>query len=184
MSTLTNANASASINWTLTQNSETGVAVPYSDVASSNLSLTPGTGANGTGNLQYSAVVAIPASTSQDFKLTGTLLDVFNELVSFTRVKFFSVVVFSSSRDTDSTGGPVSIGGAGVAGNAWVGWISDADATIKVGGTAGRQSMFELACEDSVAMPVIAGTGDVLRVTNLHPANPVVVQVTFIGSTG
>lgn len=132
-------------------------------------SLTDGSGAS-KANKIYLATVTIAAGGNLQVDLSGSLNDIYGNLLTFTRVK---AVYFELATDTSSTS--ITVGGA--SSNAFVNWVADATDKVRIrnGGT------FFLACTDATGYVVTAGTGDILQINNEDGSNIATIKMCIIG---
>lgn len=130
--------------------------------------------ANGTAASQadriYLGQHTIAASGTLDLDLAGSLTDVFGSVITFARVKAVLIVPASTS-----TASGFKVGAAAV--NQFYGFFNAATDAEKVDATG----VFFKSRTDATAWPVTAGTGDLLRVTNLDAANAAVLNVAIVG---
>jgi hypothetical protein len=172
----------ASCFYTFTDTDELGISASDQNTDSYSLSITNGTGANGTGDIKYSTLLTIAGNNSNQIDLSGSLTDRYGATVNFARIKCLHVRVLGTADDAASTGGPVDVGG-GTAGQEFVNWISTNTAKVRIGGAAGRKGCLHLSCDDATAYAVTNSTGDKLKFTNVHATNSVKVAVVLIGSS-
>jgi hypothetical protein len=180
MAATLSATFKTSVNYEYKNTDTLGITANDQNLEQYTLSLTNGTGTNGTGDLKYSAQYTIAGAATQDIDLAGVLIDRFGTTLTFARIKCIHVRVLSTTQDAASTGGPVDVGGAAAP---LVNWISSGAAKVRIGGTAGRGGCLHLSCDDAVGYAVTATTGDTLRLTNVHGSNAVKVAVVLIGSS-
>lgn len=112
----------------------------------------------------------INASANEDLDMSGTLTDIYGASVIFADVR--AIVIIASSNNTNnvrlirpaSNGLPLFLAaGDGI--------------DIRPGG------MFLWACADATAVPVTAGTGDLLNVANSSSGTGVDYSIVIIGSS-
>lgn len=121
----------------------------------------------GTGNLQINNLFAdsrtLAASANDDLDLIGVLLNIKSEVISFTAIKGVYVLNTSAAAATK-----LIIGGA-TGTTAWtVPWQA--------------QIANRFAWEDYYSgEPVVAGTGDVLRITNADAVNAAAYDIVIVG---
>lgn len=170
----------AGISWQHINTVTSGAVI--SDVANDafSLSLTDGTGSAGTADLKYENLYTLTSSATQSIDLAGSVADQFGATITMARVKVIYIRVLSTAEDSGSTGGPIVLGNGT---NPLANWISDATETIAIGKTAGRKSVFLLACDDATGYALTGGASDVLKITNASGSLPVKVRVVIIGSS-
>jgi len=128
---------------------------------------------NGTGANKAQAVFAdnrsLAASASEDLDLSGALVDVYGNTISFATIKAILVVADSTNGST------LSIGGAAT--NAFVNWVANASDIVKI-----RSGGFLLlAAPDVTGYPVTAGTGDLLHIANDDAGAGAIYDIMLIG---
>ncbi|HET8684975.1 MAG TPA: hypothetical protein VFM54_24345 [Micromonosporaceae bacterium] len=131
--------------------------------------------ANGTGLNQADRVWhdtrTIAASGTDDLDLSGILTDVFGQVLTLARVK--ALVLAAAAANTNA----VVIGAA--AANAWVGPFGAATHT-----SAARPGGVNFwAAPDATGYPVVAGTGDILRLANGGGGTSVTLDIGIIGAS-
>jgi hypothetical protein len=164
------ASARAGLNWTYT-NSDTFGDTEFATGFSFSDSLATGTGADQADRL-YVGSHTIAASGTLDLDLAGSLADVFGATLTFARVKAV-LVTFQS----DNTGSEVGVGAA--ASNQFYGFFNAATDQEKVHSSG----CFFKWRADATGWAVTAGTGDLLRVTNLDGTNAAKINVAIIGAS-
>lgn len=113
---------------------------------------------------------SLAAATSEELDLSGLLTNEQGEVIDFTKVKGLLIVNHSSEAT-----GILRVGGA--ASNPWIGWTSVSGSKFDVG-----PGGIELKWNPSLAgFPVVAGTGDKLKVENLHATLAVTYTIIFVG---
>lgn len=123
-----------------------------------------------------------------DLDLAGGLTDVFGDIITFTKIKAFAVLNLSDvvgNGHDPATAADIQVGGGdgGIGTNAFDTWITAnaADGSeavfVRVGGG--------LILFDRTAggYPVTGGTGDILRILNLHGADEARYQIMLVGET-
>lgn len=127
--------------------------------------------AAGQANRVWADTLTIAASATQDIDLAGALLDALGGTVVLARVK--GLFVYAHSDNTNN----VDVGGA--ASNPWIGLLG---ATHKV--TLRPGAVFAVAAgqADALGYPVVAATGDILRLTNAAAGTSVTVDIAVIGA--
>ncbi len=180
MATTLTATFKSSVYYSLSDTDSLGIVAPDQNTDQFSLTLSNGTGANGTADLKFSALYTLAGAATQDIDLAASLVSRFGATLTFARLKAIHIRVLSSTNDATSLGGPVDVGGGT---NPLVNWISVGSTKVRIGGTAGRGGCLQLACDDAVAYAVTAGTGDILRLTNVSATLSVKVAVVLIGSS-
>lgn len=105
------------------------------------------------------------------FDLAGGLVDIFGNVVTFTRIR--AIMIETSA----AAAGDLSIFDVS-GGNAFIGPISNPGDTVRV-----RPGCTWIAVAPAAdGWPVIAGTGDILQVTNTSPGN-ILYSIVIIGTT-
>lgn len=114
----------------------------------------------------------IVASGTDDLDLTGTALQsALNVNIAFARVKALIIEALSTNVNN------LIVGAA--AANPWVGPFGAGTHTLQVrpGG------LLTMMCQDATGWAVVAGTGDILRVTNGAGGTAVDYKIIIIGAT-
>lgn len=126
----------------------------------------------GQADLIFSDTRTLAPSANEDLDLAGVLSDAVCNVLTFVRVK--ALVVASASTNTNS----VVVGAA--AANPWIGLLnSTGTVTLKPGGV-----LIQFAgVADPNAAPVVAATGDLLRVANGGAGTSVNYDIIVIGSS-
>lgn len=115
--------------------------------------VTDGTGAN-QADLLWHDQRTLGATTSEDLDLAGSLTDVYGATLTFARIKGLYV------KAADANGANIVVGGA--AANAWIGFFNATTDKFKL--TPGAFSLN--IAPGATAWPVVAGTGDILKIEN------------------
>lgn len=130
---------------------------------------------DGSGNLQankvYAATRTISASANDDIDVAGSLTNAFGSVITFTKIKGILVI-----HPTTSAASGITLGGGGV--NSFVNWVADATDKVKVP----NGYSFALLGSDATGFAVTAGTGDILRVTNLDGVNTATYTILLYGA--
>lgn len=136
------------------------------------IALAAGAGA-GQADRFWSDTRTLTASANEDLDLAGAaLLDAFGVAVTFARVK--ALVVIAAPGNTNN----VVVGAAGA--NPWIGAFNAAGTTtLKPGGA---MALF-CSSADPVAWPVVAGTGDLLRIANSGAGSSVSYDIAIVGAS-
>jgi hypothetical protein len=130
-----------------------------------------GTGADQADKM-YSAERTLAASATEDLDLAGVLTDVFGATITFADVAALII-----QNTTAAGGNNVVIGAAGS--NPWVGLLNAAGTvTLRPGQIV---AAFQNYTTDAVGFPVVAATGDLLKVANAAGGSSVTYKVTIIG---
>ena len=126
-----------------------------------------GTGAN-QANALWSDTRSINSASNETLDLYGSLTNAFGATLNFTKVR----TIIIRSRSTNTT--VLSVGAASAP---LVGPLVDATdlLTIRPGG------IFEWACSDATAVPVTAGTADLLTIANSGAGTAVTYSIVVIG---
>lgn len=134
------------------------------------MNLVNGTGA-GQADRVFSETRTIAASGNFDYDLTGTLTDVYGQTLAMARVK--AIIIIASAANVND----VVLGGA--AANQFAGPFGAVAHTIKVrpGG------WLVLATPDATGWPIVAGTGDLLRVANGGAGSGVTYDIVLLGAS-
>lgn len=137
-----------------------------SDVAS----FVPGVG-SGQANLLFSPAAdrVIAASANDDLDLSGALTGVFGVLLAFTAVR--AIVIKAAAANINN----LIIGGAPA--NGFLGPFGAAAHTIVL-----RPGEEFVISNRNAGWPVVAGTGDILRIANGGAGSSVSYQIAIIGS--
>ena len=158
------------ITWTYTSTNTFGDTEQSSGFSFTD-SLTSGTAADQADRL-YVASPTIAASGTLDLDLAGSLADVFGNTLTFARVKGIYV-----GFQSDNTASEVAVGGA--AANQFYGFANAATDKVKVH----KSGFLLLYRADATAWPVTAGTGDILRITNLDGSNSAKLNIAIVGAS-
>lgn len=131
--------------------------------------------AAGQADLAWADSDTLAASATRDIDLSGVLTGVLATpaVVSFVKVR--ALVVVAAAGNTNN----VVVGGA--AANAWVGPFGAATHTIAV--RPGGVLVLGDGQADLAGYPVVAGTGDQLRITNGGGGTAVTYDVAIIGTS-
>jgi hypothetical protein len=134
------------------------------------INLLTGTGLNQADRI-YTEQITIAGSANTERDLAGSLLDAFGAVITLARVKALIVIAAAGNANE------VVIGAA--AANGWFGPFGGATETVKVrpGG------MTVLVAPDATAWPVVAGTGDKLKLANGAAGANVVFDLIIIGAS-
>lgn len=130
--------------------------------------------ADGSGLNQASGVFhdrrTLGASATEDLDLSGTLLDAFGAVISFTKVKGIFVAADAANPED------VIVGGA--AANGFVAWVGGAThtVTVKPGG------VLALIAPTAAGYLVTAATADLLRIGNGGAGGSVTYDIVLIGA--
>lgn len=124
----------------------------------------------GQANRIFHDTRTLAASVNEDLDLAGTLTDAFGQALTFAKIK--GLVVAAAPTNTNN----LIVGAA--AANAFASWLGAATHTVIVrpGG------VLALFASDLSAYPVVAGTGDLLRIANSGAGTQVVYDVIVIGT--
>jgi hypothetical protein len=128
--------------------------------------------AAGQANKLFTDTRTVAASSNDDLDLNGVLTDAFGGSLALLRVK--GLIVAAAAGNTND----VVVGGA--ASNAWVAPFGASTHTLKV--KPGAVLALFAGLTDATAWPVIAATGDVLRIANGGAGTPVTYDVVIIGA--
>jgi hypothetical protein len=133
------------------------------------INLTSGTGANAADRL-FSDTRTLAASGTEDLDLAGVLVDVFGTVLTFARIKMILVSAAAANTNnvnvsrTTSNGVPL--------------FLAATDGIpVRPGG------LFLWAAPDATAVPVTAGTGDLLTVANSAGTTGVTYDIVIIGAS-
>lgn len=130
--------------------------------------------ANGVGadqaDLLWHDERTLNASASEDLDLTGVLTDVYGAAVNLARVR--GIYVFAESTNVNN----VVIGAA--LSNAWAGMLNAAG-TIQVVPGSG----FIGFARNAAGWPVVAGTGDLLKIANGGGGSAVTYEIAVLGAS-
>lgn len=132
--------------------------------------LDSGTGANQADKAWWDTRT-INASSNDDLDLAGSLLDAFGAVLTFVKVK--AIGIAASALNTNN----VVMGAA--ASNQFVGPFGAATHTAAV--APGGFQCF--ARPDGTGWPVVASTGDILRIANGGAGTPVTYDIVIIGTS-
>ncbi|MCW6008503.1 hypothetical protein K1W54_28760 [Micromonospora sp. CPCC 205371] len=114
----------------------------------------------------------LAASANEDLDLAGVLLDPLGALLTFVKIK--GIVVAAAAGNTNNV-----VVGAAVA-NPWSGLLGAAGTvTVRPGGVFAAFA----GAADAAGYPVVAGTGDQLRVANSGAGTPVTYDVIIVGTS-
>lgn len=113
----------------------------------------------------------LTASATENLDLAGSLLDPFNNTITFARIKL--LMVYAALGNTNL----VQVGGA--ASNAFINWVANSSDIINVrpGG------LLLLAAPDVTGYAVTAGTGDILKMTNSAGSTSVTYDIVLVGAS-
>jgi len=165
--TLSIPSISGQVQWTFTDIKDWGNSV-NSSVFSYSTYFTDGTGA-GKANKIYISYSTIAASGNVTFDLAGSLLDMFGNTITMTKVK---VIYFELLNSTSASSVLI---GAGT--NPMVNWVAAAGDAVRVR----NGGFFLLSCSDATGYAVTAGTADVLRILNEDSSNIATYRVVILG---
>lgn len=129
--------------------------------------LTDGTGPN-QANRRWVSQRTLAASASESIDLSGVLVDAFGAVLAFTAIK--AILVVAAAGNTND----VIVGNA--ASNQFIGPFGAAVHTAAV--RPGGELLF---VAPATGWPVVAGTGDLLRILNGGAGTPVTYDITLIG---
>lgn len=128
---------------------------------------------NGTGadqaNAMFTDARTLAASAFEDLDLAGGISDALGTVLALTAVK--AIRIHASA----TNGGNITVGGAAV--NAFVGPFGAAAHTLSIP----PNGMIELVNPSAAGWAVIAGTGDLLRVTNNNAAGSATYTIEILG---
>jgi hypothetical protein len=147
---------------------------------SKKIAYTNGVGANQCNQL-YSAVRTLAAGASEDIDLAASLTNLLGDLlITFARIKGFRILLMGTG-DTaaDGTVGTAcsSIVLGAAAANPWLGPLGGTAPTLTI-----QNGMFlEWATPSAAGFPVVAATGDILKVLNGDGAAGATFQLTLFG---
>jgi hypothetical protein len=128
--------------------------------------------AAGQANKLFTDTRTITASSNDDLDLNGVLTDAFGGSLALLRVK--ALIVVAAAGNTND----VVVGGA--ASNTWLAPFGSATDKIKVK-PGGVLALFA-GIADATGWPVIAATGDILRIANGGAGTPVTYDIVIIGA--
>ena len=128
--------------------------------------------AAGQANKLFTDTRTITASSNDDLDLNGVLTDAFGGSLALLRVK--ALIVVAAAGNTND----VVVGGA--ASNAWVAPFGSATDKVKIK-PGGVLALFA-GIGDATAWPVVAATGDILRIANGGAGTPVTYDIVVIGA--
>lgn len=130
---------------------------------------TDGAGANKVHQLWSSSQRSINASSSEALDLSGTLTDVFNNSIAFTKIK--AILIKASASNVND----VVVGGA--ASNGFISWVGGAthQVNVKPGG------LLLMVAPDANGFAVTASTADQLKIANSSSGTAVVYDIIIIG---
>lgn len=133
-----------------------------------NLALDDGEGANAIESIWHDQRT-LSASASENLDLAGGLTDAYGDAITFNKIKL--LLVYAAAGNTNN----VLVGGAASA--QWVGWVGDATDVVIVrpGG------LLLLTAPDATGMPVVATTGDLLKVANSAGSTSVTYDIVLLG---
>lgn len=114
---------------------------------------------------------SLAASGTENLDLNGALTDALGKLINFVRVK--AIIVTAPAGNTAD----VIVGGAAT--NAFAGPLGGTTPTINV--RPGGVMMF--ATSDPGGWPVVAATGDLLKITNASAGQPATYDIMIIGAS-
>lgn len=122
---------------------------------------TNGTTAN-KADIAYAAERTVSTASNDDIDLRGVLADALGSTIN--AAELVALMIWNKQKDGTANSTNLTIGGAGTLGNAFFGFLNDADATI---GPISPGGILLLANPDGSGLgTVTAGTGDILRVAN------------------
>ena len=112
----------------------------------------------------------LAASGTENIDLSGVLVNAFGAVINFAKIK--AIVIVAAAANTNN----VHVGGHASA--AFVNWVTDATAIIKVkpGG------IFLLTAPDANGFAVTATTGDLLTIANSGSGTSVTYDIVLIGT--
>jgi hypothetical protein len=131
--------------------------------------ITPGTGAN-QADLMFADTRTLAASASENLDLNGALTDVLGKTLNLLKVKAIMV------RASGANANDIVIGGAAT--NGFVGPFGAAAHTIAV-----RPGGEFVIAHSGAGWPVVAGTGDLLKIANGGAGTSVTYDIIIIGTT-
>lgn len=159
------------INATLTKTP--GLTVPSTNIPVSRvLQMADGVVA-GKADRLYAATRTVGPSANDDLDLAGVLTDDFAQAITFARIK--ALYIAAAVANTNN----LVIGAA--AANPWIGLLN-ATGTVQVRPGAYTIPLVAGAA-DAVGYVVVAGTGDILRVTNGGAGTSVTYDIAIIGAS-
>ena len=131
--------------------------------------LSDGTGANQAKQV-FTDQRTLAASGSENIDLSGVLVNAFGTVLNFAKIK--AIIISAASANTNN----VHVGGHASA--AFINWVTDAAANIKVkpGG------IFVLTAPDANGFAVTATTGDLLTIANSGSGTGVTYDIVLIGT--
>jgi hypothetical protein len=127
--------------------------------------------AAGQANKLFTDTRTIAASSNDDLDLNGVLTDAFGGSLALLRVK--GLIVAAAAGNTNDVV-------VGAASNPWLAPFGAGTHTLKV--KPGAVLALFAGLTDATAWPVIAATGDVLRIANGGAGTPVTYDVVIIGA--
>lgn len=134
------------------------------------IQLLDGTAA-GQANKIHSAALNIAASGNLDVDLAGVLTDVFGGSLTFARLK--AIIVRAVAGNVNN----IVVGNA--AANPFIGPFGLGTHTVQVR----PNGLLVLMCQDAVGWPVVAATGDLLRLANSGAGSAVLGDLVLVGSS-
>jgi predicted RNA-binding protein len=161
------ATLKASISGTLSGANDLGDAVQtFAELVE--IAIGDGTGADQATNI-FSDERTLVASATENLDLAGVLVNALGLTLAFTAIK--AIMIVASAGNTND----VVIGGA--ASNTFAGEFADATDKINIG----PGDVFLITRRSAAGLPVVAGTGDILKVANGGAGTPVTYKVIIIG---
>lgn len=120
-------------------------------------------------DLVYSAERTLATGASEELDLSGVLADIYGNTIAFARVKALRINIVSGVAR-------LLVGGA--AANAWVAPFSDSTDEVIV------EELLYMQNRKQGAYPVVAGTGDLLRIEHdASDAADVIYQIVIVGAS-
>jgi hypothetical protein len=164
------ANVTAGINWTHTNAIAGSQNINDSNSFSYSKSLTDGTGAAGTADLVYHAVVTLAASGDTTVDLAGSVADQFGATITMARAKYVWV-----HHTTDTTATSVTLGNATNPVNLFS--AATTTHTVRNGG------IFFVGSTGATGIAITGGASDAIKLVNADASNSATVQLAVIGSS-
>jgi hypothetical protein len=161
------ATVKASINASLTKSADLASATSRIAHALS-LAFSDGTGAL-QANRIFSDTRTLSASATEDLDFSGALTDIYGDAVVFADIRALLITADSGNTNNVNVTRPAS--------NGLALFLAASDGiAVRPGGA------FLYVAQDTTAIPVAGGTGDLLTLTNSAGSTPVTYSITVIGS--
>ncbi len=169
MAQAVNGNVSVGLNLAVTQDIGLADQAEARAKRSYSYDFADGSGAGKAHQLWTSEARSIAASGNETLDLNGGLTDAFGNSITLTKIK--GILIKASANNAND----VLVGGAGS--NTFVGLFGDATDVVKVkpGG------LLLAVAPDANGLPVVAGTGDQLKVANSGAGSAVVYDIAIWG---